>query len=700
VNKREKIIKTVKDLLFCFSSESSWFSALNKINKEGQMRFQKSNHILFGFIAFSIILVSIFGCQKKDSEGVQGDSLAINTIGPAAADSLFQIEIIEDPHSFSNPENVIVTHIDLDLEINFGVKQISGKASLRINNKNGSSRLFLDMMNLNVEKVTLDSSDEETSFRAGRKVNDLGEPLIINILPNTKTVHVYYSTNPDASALQWLDPVQTAGGRQPFLFTQSQAILARSWIPCQDSPGVRFTYNARIKTDPDLLVLMSAKNPTYKSSSGIYTFEMPQPIPSYLLALAAGDILFQTIGDRSGVYAEPSVIDVAAKEFEDTEKMIESAEKLYGPYRWERYDIIVLPPSFPYGGMENPRLTFVTPTVIAGDKSLTSLIAHELAHSWSGNLVTNATWNDFWLNEGFTSYIENRIMEDLYGREYSEMQAQLAFQDLQEELDRLGMNSQYTKLALNLPRRDPDKKLTSIAYDKGSFFLRMLEETLGRVNWDAFLNSYFNYFAFELMTTELFIKYLEIQLLGNNKNLSDSLKIYEWAYEPGLPDNCPIVKSEQFTLVETEVNKYLTGIPARNLLTQAWTTHHWIEFIRTLPDTLNVRQMASLDVAFNFSKSENSEILFQWLLHSIKTNYSRANSSLGAFLGKIGRRKFLKPLYLELAKTPDGLEMARQIYAKARATYHPVTYHTVDEILKWDKYLLEVKSDSLGHTTN
>ncbi|KPK29052.1 MAG: aminopeptidase [Desulfobacterales bacterium SG8_35_2] len=623
----------------------------------------------------------------------------MNRLDSAAIDTLFQTEIVEDPHSFSNPENIIVTHIDLDLEINFEIKQISGRASLSIINKNGSSRLFLDMMNLNIEKVTLDSPEEETSFRAGRKVNDLGEPLIINLLPNTKTVHVYYSTNPDASALQWLDPVQTAGGRQPFLFTQSQAILARSWIPCQDSPGVRFTYTARIKTDPDLLVLMSAENPTYKSSSGVYTFEMPQPIPSYLLALAAGDIMFQSIGERSGVYAEPSVINAATKEFEDTEKMIESAEKLYGPYRWERYDIIVLPPSFPYGGMENPRLTFVTPTVIAGDKSLTALIAHELAHSWSGNLVTNATWNDFWLNEGFTSYIENRIMEDLYGREYAEMLAQLAFQDLEEELERLGMNSQYTKLALDLPRRDPDNKLTSIAYDKGSFFLRMLEEYAGRTKWDAFLNSYFNYFAFEPMTTELFIKYLEMQLLGNDKNVSDSLKIYEWIFEPGLPDNCPVVTSEQFILVETEVNKYLMGIPARNLVTRDWTTHHWIEFIRNLPDTLNVRQMASLDVAFNFSKSENSEILFQWLLHSIKTNYFRAYSALEAFLLKIGRRKFLKPLYLELAKTPDGLDLAREIYTKARATYHPVTYHTIDTILKWDRYLQEVQRDSLEQTT-
>ncbi|HEX9652578.1 MAG TPA: M1 family aminopeptidase/hydrolase, partial [bacterium] len=300
-----------------------------------------------------------------------------------------------DPHSFSRPQEVAVTHLDLDLMVSFEQMQISGKASLTIENKTAANQLLLDTHDLHIERVTLDDAESKATFELGVPQPYLGQPLTIAISPETETVHVSYSTSPEAGALQWLSPEQTAGKIQPFLFTQSQAILARTWVPCQDSPGVRMTYSAKIKTNPDLMAVMSAENPTEKNPDGVYIFNMPQPIPSYLLALAVGDLEFRAIGPRSGVYAEPSVVEKAAWELTDTEQMIEATERLYGPYRWGRYDVIVLPPSFPFGGMENPRLTFLTPTILAGDRSLVSLVAHELAHSWSGNLLTNATWNDF-----------------------------------------------------------------------------------------------------------------------------------------------------------------------------------------------------------------------------------------------------------------------------------------------------------------
>src|SRR6185295_20192533 len=306
-------------------------------------------------------------------------------------------------------------------------------ASLRLNNKGGAGRVVLDTRDLEIRRVTLDDGKTEARFRLGDEVKILGRPLEIEIAPGTTWVNVDYSTKPEAAALQWLTPEQ-AGSPYPFLYTQSESILARTWVPCQDTPGVRMAYEATVHAPRGLLALMSAENPTQDSADGVYHFQMRQPIPSYLLALAVGELEFRPLSPRSGVYAEPSVIELAAWELADTPKMIDAAERLYGPYRWGRYDLLVLPPSFPYGGMENPRLTFATPTILARDRSLVSLVAHELAHSWSGNLVTNSNWNDFWLNEGFTTYIENRLMDALYGKEYADMLWELGYQDLQAEV--------------------------------------------------------------------------------------------------------------------------------------------------------------------------------------------------------------------------------------------------------------------------
>lgn len=592
-------------------------------------------------------------------------------------------EIPTDVHSFSNPNEVIVKHLDINLHVNFDEKKLFGRTSLHIDNVANAPSLILDTYDLAIQKVTLGGDEEPTHFALGKKDSILGQSLTIDISPSTELVTVYYTTNPEAAALQWLPPNQTSGGGNPFLFTQSEAILARTWIPCQDTPGVRFTYTGHVKTDPDLMALMSAKNPVKKSARGIYEFEMPQPIPSYLLALAVGDITSLPVGPHCSVYAEPSVVKAAAYEFGNTEKMISTAEKLYGPYRWGTYDILVLPPSFPFGGMENPRLTFSTPTVLAGDRSQTSLIAHELAHSWSGNLVTNATWDDFWLNEGFAVYIERRIMEELYGRDYEEMLAELGFQDLSEEMQRLGEDSPDTRLHLELEGRNPDDGMSDVAYEKGALFLRLMEESVGREKWDAFLHKYFDTFAFQPMTSEGFVDFLMTSLLGDDLQKKQALKIDEWIYGTGIPDNCPKIKSTEFEKVENQIKNWEDGTPARMLKTEDWTTHHWVHFIRNLPDSLSQKQMAELDVAFNLTQVTNNEILFAWLMQSIRNEYQRANPILENFLMNIGRRKFLEPLYEELVKTPEGKEMALRIYEQSRSKYHPITFQTIDEILDW-----------------
>lgn len=642
-----------------------------------------NRHIFYN--AFSIIIALLFfGCQNQTKDLAEKNQ-------PLAVDT----------HSFSNPEEVMITNMDLDLKVNFEEKKISGKTSLELNNKTSATQLVLDTYDLTIHKITKDDG-AETNFSLDKKEGFLGQPLNVDITPETKVVNIYYETSPDAPALQWLDKSQTTNGDKPYLFTQSQAILARSWIPCQDTPGVRMTYRALVKVRSDLIALMSAKNPIRKSPQGFYEFVMPQPIPSYLMALAVGEIDYRPMSPITGVYASPTIVDAAAYEFGNTQEMIEAAEKLYGPYQWGKYDILVLPPSFPFGGMENPRLTFATPTIIAGDRSLTSLIAHELAHSWSGNLVTNATWNDFWINEGFTTYIERRIMEELYGRAYEEMLAELGFQDLEQEIQELGENNPDTRLHLDLQGRDPDDGMTDVAYEKGALFLRMLEENVGREKWDAFLRRYFSEFEFQTMTSDRFVDYLTANLFDSNPQKVEELQIGQWIYGTGIPENCPKVESKEFDKVQMQIDNWLDGTAARMLETKDWTTHHWIYFLRNLPDSLSLRQMAELDVAFNLTQSRNSEILFAWLKLAIHNEYKRAYPALESFLMTVGRRKFLKPLYKELAKTPDGKRMALSIYGHSRNKYHSITYHTIDDILDWKNYLARLekaKADSARDTT-
>lgn len=590
-----------------------------------------------------------------------------------------------DPHSFSDPSKAKVKHLSWKADVNFETKTIKAKALWTID-ASDADVFILDTKKLDVTKVTLDDG-AEAKFSLGDDDPILGQPLRIEIKPGTKTILIEYQTSPEAEALQWLEPQQTAGKKSPFLFTQSQAILARSWVPCQDSPGVRFTYDAEVTVPKDLLALMSASNPMEKNASGKYTFEMKQPIPAYLLALAVGDITFKAISDRAGVYAEPSVVEKAAWEFADLEKMISGAESLYGPYQWERYDVLVLPPSFPFGGMENPRLTFATPTILAGDRSLTSLIAHELAHSWSGNFVTNATWNDFWLNEGFTVYFETRIMEKLYGADYAEMLASLNLQDLQDEVDALKEANLYgdTKLLLDLKGRNPDDGVTDIAYNKGYFFLRSIEEKYGREKFDAFLKDYFNGNAFTSTSTESFKTF--IKNYYQNKfsiTFNDSL-FNAWITTEGLPEDMPQPQSDRFRKVDALLAGWKTEKKFDKSLSNDWSTHEWLHFLKNLPKELSQEEMSRVDAFGNFSASGNAEIIAAWGVIAIHNNYEKMYPVIEEFLINTGRRKFLSPLYNELIKTESGMQRAKAIYQKARPNYHFVAVNTFDKLLNYGK---------------
>ena len=625
--------------------------------------------VLEGSKSMLILISAIFaGClnlQATNNESIKNSNVVASV----------------DKYSYAHKSKAVITHLDLEISIDFISKKISGKATYIIDNSSASKKIYFDTQYLTIDKIFIDKHDTPTSFSMGDYEEYMGRELAITITPQTKRITIHYSTQEQSAALQWLNPEQTIGKRHPFLYTQSEPNFARSWIPIQDSPGIRITYNATVHVPSGLMAVMSAENPKNKSVNGKYSFKMEQKIPAYLIALAVGDFEFKYIGQRSGVYAEKELLDKAAYEFGELEQMLSIAEGLYGPYRWDRYDLIVLPPSFPFGGMENPRMTFATPTLIAGDRSLVSVIAHELAHSWSGNLVTNSTWNDFWLNEGFTVYFERRIMEELYGIPYTKMLALLGYQDLQAIVKELGPQSADTHLKLKLNGRDPDEALTDIAYEKGSLFLSTIEETVGRKQFDLFLNNYFNSFAFQPMTTERFLDYLNSNLIKGDTLLAHKINIDAWVYGPGIPSNHKEIKSDRFVLVDEEIQRWEQGSALESLQTSEWSTHEWLHFLRHLPATLSQDKMMELDHAYDFSKSGNAEILAAWFLEVIKNNYLSNYDELETFLVHVGRRKFLSPLYREMAKTESNKTKAREIYAKARQNYHSISATTIDAIL-------------------
>lgn len=592
--------------------------------------------------------------------------------------------LIQDVHSFARPNEARVRHVALDLTTDFERRVLSGTATLDIQARPDAREIVLDTRDLEIVSVRTEAGPAE--WRLGEAVEHLGRPLHVAIGPRTRQVVVEYRTSPDAAALQWLTPEQTAGGQHPYLFSQGQAILTRTWVPTQDSPGVRQTYEARIIAPEPLTAVMSAEmlTPEGEPAPGgrAFRFRMDNAVPPYLMALAVGDLAFQPLGPRSGVWTEPSMLAAAASEFVDLERMIDAAEALYGPYRWGRYDLLVLPPSFPFGGMENPRLTFATPTVIAGDRSLVSLVAHELAHSWSGNLVTNATWDDFWLNEGFTTYFENRIMEALYGEDRSLMLQALGWRDLQATIAET--DPADTRLRLDLAGRDPDEGMSDVAYEKGAAFLRHIEQTVGRERFDAWLRAYFDRHAFQPMTTEGLLADLRANLVQGDPALETALQLEAWIHQPGTPAVARPPESPAFARVDEAARAYAEGAGPVAVPWSQWTTQERQHFLGALPRRLSAERLATLDTAFGLSTNRNSEVLFAWLMLAVENRYQPAVPALERFLLSQGRRKFVLPLFQALwAQDEWGRPIATSLYARARPGYHSVTANSVDRVVGW-----------------
>jgi len=591
-----------------------------------------------------------------------------------------------DVHSFAEPAKMRVRHVDMDLDVSFESRTLSGTATLTFERVDRSATvLTLDTRDLTIHSVVASTGHADFSprmYSLGSRDRLLGSPLVIHLAHEDRLVRIAYTTHPDATALQWLEPAQTASGHFPFLFTQSQEIHARSWIPLQDTPALRVTFSAQIRTPENLVAVMGADHDRQAPRNGRYTFQMPHPIPAYLIALAVGDLAFASTGERTGVYAEPPVLSRAVREFEDTEQMLRAIERLYGHYRWGRFDALVLPPSFPFGGMEIPQVTFVTPTLIAGDKSLVSLIAHEMAHSWSGNLVTNATWSDFWLNEGFTTYIEQRIVEEIYGKARADMEAVLRRRALEEEMAALPPSDQI--LNIDLDGRDPDAGATLVPYEKGALLLRTLEAAVGRPRFDAFLNAYFERFAFESITTSQALEFIERDLGSDVPQLNGILR--EWVFAPGLPASAPLVESAMLHSVEGEASRWLSGTAGLDTIElEQWSAQELLHFLESLPMDVGAPRMAELDQQLHLTDSQNNEILQRWLEMAIRNRYEPAYPALERFLLNVGRRKYVKPLYSELMKSDETRDRALAIYRKARRRYHPITQTVIDGIVGYQE---------------
>lgn len=633
-----------------------------------------------------LVLFGLSACQP-DANVEQ----PVQPVAAAATEAAVQPQssVSSDPYSYANYLEFRVRHVDMKLTVDFDTRILTGMVTLNVERLDPqATSLVLDTRGLNIQRVSMNESGaklRDLPWRLGQSESLLGAPLEIDVSSVGRAgrfpITIHYSTRPEAEALQWLEPTMTAGGESPFLYSLAESIHARSWIPIQDTPAVRMTYSARLMVPPGLTALMSARSLRSDFATGEFTFAMEQEIPAYLIAIAVGDLEYRAFGPRSGVWAEPSVIAAAAAEFADTPAMIARAEELFGPYRWEQYDLLVLPPAFSVGGMEHPRLSFITPTLIAGDKSLVGTVAHELAHSWSGNLVTNASWRHLWLNEGFTTYVEMRLVEALYGEAQQKMEELIAYQELLFELSELPAAEQSLVPARIL--ENPDDGFTAVAYQKGAQFLVFLEHAYGRPAFDKFLEKYFSEFAFRSASTDDFMKFLQTNLAETMPGRVSQEQLHEWVYEPGMPAEVVPPVSLELERVNTRIVEWLKGeIELQDVPAPQWSTQQWQYLFGQIPVSVDHDQLLALDEKYKLTDSGNAVIVSNWMELVVKTRFLPAYRRLEPFLTQVGRSYLINNIYRALSEsTPADQELAREIYRKAGQGYHPTARPAIEALL-------------------
>jgi leukotriene-A4 hydrolase len=582
-----------------------------------------------------------------------------------------------DPHSFADAEQAVTERVDLSLRVDFAGQVLTGDAVLHLRDAS-SGPLDLDTRDLRIDSV---ETNEGAKLRYELSAPEpiLGSRMRVHLPSGAVAIRIRYATGQNASALQWLGPSQTAGGQHPYLYSQCQPIHARSIVPLQDTARIRVRFGARFTVPAQLRALMAAAPLGRETSGGgeaVDVFEMPQPIPPYLFAFAVGDLDSRTLSARCAVWSERTVADAAAWEFERVETMLHAAEELFGPYEWERYDVLVMPPSFPFGGMENPRLTFVTPSVLAGDRSLVNVIAHELAHAWTGNLVSNATLEHFWLNEGFTVYAERRIFEALEGAEAAELHAAIGLHELEVSLRRFAQRPELTRLRTKMAGVDPDEAYSTVPYEKGYLFLRRLEELSGRERWDRFLRAYLDRFRFQSIETDDFLRLLRERLPG----IAERAGVRRWLDDPGLPEDAPRPRSKRLDELREMARRTGEGVlPDENAALRMNPTELLV-FLQALPE-LSPDVCGQLDALLGLSRRRSVELRHTFVLVQLRAGVPEGREAARRVLLESGRMKYLRPLYTELARRPATRALAREIYEEARASYHPIARTVVESIL-------------------
>lgn len=592
-----------------------------------------------------------------------------------------------DPHSYYDTTQPRTRHLRLNWFVDFERHQIEGSVTLELEKPSGG-HFDLDTKAIAIHSARTQDG-EDIAYHLGDEDEILGRRLRLEVPDGTTAITIDYKTSPEAIALQWFEPAMTLGKRHPFMYSQCQAIHARTIVPCQDTPRVRVSYSAAITVPEKLTAVMSAgpAGDRQGDEPGTHTwlFEMPQPIPPYLLAIAVGDLQSRDLSPRARVWAEPEMVDKAAYEFGEVEQMIVTAEKLFGKYDWDRYDMLVLPPAFPYGGMENPRMTFLTPTVIAGDRSLVDVIAHELAHSWTGNLVTNADMNHFWLNEGFTTWAERRILDALHGEAASALRWAIGQKALDESIARFGPGSPLSKLRNDLKGVDPDDAFSSIPYEKGSRFATVLERQVGRERFDQFMQKYMKTFRFQSLTSEQFIEFLEQELPGT----AAAVKSDEWLYETGMPSNAPVFQSAKLDELTAAAKDFGSGKRPSPQQVSGWDSSELLVFLQNLPRQLDRASLDWLEQNFKLTKRGNYEILVEWLTIGAGSDYEPVFDRIREVLLEVGRMKYLRPLYTALGKNARTRELAKKIYEEGKASYHSLSRRVIEQTM--EKYGDEVK---------
>ncbi|VVC97011.1 unnamed protein product [Leptidea sinapis] len=531
------------------------------------------------------------------------------------------------------------------------IKEIRAK-----NNWQSFTKRKLYTYNRNIEAMALSPLDPSSYSRpdSGLKVK----------------LRIKYKTSPSATALQWLEPKQTSGKKYPYMFSQCQPIHARSIMPCQDSPAVKFTYTAEVSAPENFSVLMSAIRDG--SNNTKTTFRQPVPIPSYLLAIAVGVLESRELGPRSHVWAEKEEIERSAWEFADTEKYLQAAEALCGPYQWTQYDLLVLPPSFPYGGMENPCLTF------AGDRSQADVIVHEIMHSWTGNLVTNRNFEHFWLNEGFTVFLERKVGASLISdkdeaRKSRDFNSLLGLQELTETImSNLGPTNPLTELVPDLTNTHPDDSFSRVPYEKGSLFLRYLEDTLGGADTDQFKSFLFEYFK---------------DSADQTKALND-VDWATWLHKPGMPPVIPeydtsMTKAVKNVLLKINLND-TASLDYNDVI--SFSPHQMINLLQHLvdQDALPLDKLRTLGEAYRVSTSKNTEIAYRWLRICIRSRDENKLNDSFAFVNQQGRMKYVRPIYRDLYAWEDVRERTIENFLRNEPYMMHVSAYTIRKDLHID----------------